>query len=70
MDARNIDGATPLCEASNSGSVDCVQLLLDHGADVNPSLSLTTPMHEAVVRGKIIYYIKKNKMKHVVHADS
>jgi hypothetical protein len=29
------EGYTPLIAASSAGKLECVQLLLDHGADVN-----------------------------------
>lgn len=51
VNARNIDGATPLCDAASSGHLDIVQLLLDRGAYVNPPLLLTSPLHEATLRG-------------------
>lgn len=52
MNARNIDGATPLCDACNIGDIESVKTLLLNGADVNPELSFyTTPLHEAVTRG-------------------
>jgi len=52
VNARNIDGATPLCDACNKGNIETVKVLLRNGADVNPKLSFfTTPLHEAVTRG-------------------
>ena len=51
VNVRNIDGATPLCDACCCGNTDIVQLLLAHGALVNPPLLLATPLHEAVLRG-------------------
>jgi len=54
VNARNIDGATPLCDACNNGNIENVKVLLRSGADVNPKLSFyTTPLHEAVTRGSI-----------------
>ena len=52
VNGRNIDGATPLCDACSSGHADVVQLLLENGAIVNPPLLLTSPLHEAALRGK------------------
>ncbi|WAQ96982.1 ASB13-like protein, partial [Mya arenaria] len=52
VNGRNIDGATPLSDACSSGSVECVKMLLTNGADVNPQLLLSSPLHEAVLRGK------------------
>lgn len=52
MNARNIDGATPVCDAASSGHVDCVKLLIENGASVNPVLLLSSPLHEASLRGK------------------
>lgn len=53
VDARNVDGSTPLCEACSAGSLECVRLLLDHGAKVNPALTSRTasPLHEACMGG-------------------
>ena len=52
VNAQNIDGATPLCDASNSGDVECVRLLLRHGARVNLSLNVTSALHEALLRSE------------------
>ena len=54
VDARNVDGSTPLCEACSAGSLECVRLLLDHGATVNPALTSRTasPLHEACMGGE------------------
>ncbi|KAI1882334.1 hypothetical protein AGOR_G00249600 [Albula goreensis] len=53
VDARNVDGSTPLCDACSAGSLECVQLLLEHGATVNPALTsrTTSPLHEACMGG-------------------
>lgn len=50
VNGRNIDGATPLCDACSSGSEECVRILLENGAFVNPTLLLSSPLHEAVLR--------------------
>lgn len=52
MDARNIDGSTPLCDACASGSIECVKLLLSYGAKVNPPLYTASPLHEACMSGE------------------
>lgn len=52
VDARNIDGSTPLCDACASGSVECVKLLLSYGAKVNPPLYTASPLHEACMSGE------------------
>ncbi|XP_056018264.1 ankyrin repeat and SOCS box protein 13-like isoform X2 [Ostrea edulis] len=52
VNVRNIDGATPLCDAASSGHVDIVKLLLERGAYVNPPLLLSSPLHEATLRDK------------------
>lgn len=54
VDVRTIHGSTPLCNACAAGSLDCVELLLDYGAKVNPSLTALTasPLHEACIQGK------------------
>ncbi|PKU29311.1 hypothetical protein llap_20385 [Limosa lapponica baueri] len=51
VDARNIDGSTPLCDACASGSIECVKVLLSHGAKVNPPLYTASPLHEACMNG-------------------
>lgn len=53
VDARNIDGSTPLCDACASGSIECVKVLLSHGAKVNPPLYTASPLHEACMNGKL-----------------
>lgn len=54
VDARNVDGSTPLCDACSAGSLECVRLLLDHGAKANPALTSRTasPLHEACMGGE------------------
>lgn len=53
VDARNVDGSTPLCDACSSGSLECVRLLLQHGAKANAALTSRTasPLHEACIGG-------------------
>ncbi|XP_015299160.2 ankyrin repeat and SOCS box protein 9 isoform X3 [Macaca fascicularis] len=45
------DWHTPLFNACVSGSRDCVNLLLQHGASVQPESDLASPIHEAARRG-------------------
>lgn len=52
VDARNIDGSTPLCDACAAGNIECVKLLLEYGATVNPPLFTFSPLHEACMGGK------------------
>ncbi|HCR38575.1 MAG TPA: hypothetical protein DIV80_03745 [Synergistaceae bacterium] len=40
VNAKDIQGWTPLHEAAEAGRTDIVQLLLDHGADVNARASI------------------------------
>lgn len=55
VNARNIDGATPLCDACHDGNLEMVRMLLEAGADVNPKLTFfTSPLHEAVIRGRMM----------------
>lgn len=53
VDVRTIHGSTPLCHACAAGSFESVELLVDHGASINPSLTALTasPLHEACIRG-------------------
>lgn len=51
VEARNIDGSTPLCDACAAGSLECVKLLLEYGATVNPPLFTFSPLHEACMSG-------------------
>ena len=66
VNVRDIDGANPLCDACNSGRLNCVELLLKYGAEVNPKLSWTTPLHEATLKGQplnkteLIMYFHEN----------
>lgn len=54
VEARNIDGSTPLCDACAAGSLECVKLLLEYGATVNPPLFTFSPLHEACMSGMCI----------------
>lgn len=56
VDARNVDGSTPLCDACSAGSLECVRLLLEHGAKANPALTSRTasPLHEACMGGECL----------------
>lgn len=47
-----MDWHTPLFNACVSGSQDCVNLLLQHGASPCPVSDLASPIHEAAKRGK------------------
>lgn len=51
VNAQSIDNSTPLCDACAGGNVECVKMLLNRGAFVNPPLLLSTPLHEAALRG-------------------
>lgn len=53
VDARTVDGATALCEACAGGWSDIAHLLITHGALINPSCQLTSPLHEAAMSGKL-----------------
>lgn len=53
---QSIDNSTPLCDACAGGSIDCVKILLEAGAWVNPPLLLSTPLHEASLRGSKFYF--------------
>lgn len=58
VDARNVDGSTPLCDACSAGSLECVRLLLERGAKANPALTSRTasPLHEACMGGKFFCF--------------
>lgn len=56
VEARNIDGSTPLCDACAAGSLECVKLLLEYGATVNPPLFTFSPLHEACMSGKSVFH--------------
>ena len=51
VNATSLDGGTPLCDACAVGSVPCVELLMKKGAEVNPPSALSTPLHEACLKG-------------------
>ncbi|RLV83672.1 hypothetical protein DV515_00016424, partial [Chloebia gouldiae] len=51
VDARNIDGSTPLCDACAAGSAECARALLARGASANPALYSASPLHEACMSG-------------------
>lgn len=46
-----VDWHTPLFNTCVSGSVACLNLLLDHGASLQPPCDLASPIHEAAKRG-------------------
>lgn len=46
-----VDWHTPLFNSCVSGSVDCLNLLLEHGASLHPPCDLASPIHEAAKRG-------------------
>ncbi len=58
VDARNVDGSTPLCEACSIGNFECVRLLLEYGAKINPMLTsrTTSPLHEACMGGVLVWF--------------
>jgi len=53
VDARTGRGNTPLMSCASGGFVDCAELVLTHGADVNAvgDLDGDTPLHRAVKEG-------------------
>uniref|UniRef100_A0A8C0F2T5 Ankyrin repeat and SOCS box containing 11 n=1 Tax=Bubo bubo TaxID=30461 RepID=A0A8C0F2T5_BUBBB len=51
VNAVTIDGITPLFNACCSGSVACVNMLLEFGAKPQLGNHLASPIHEAVKRG-------------------
>lgn len=53
VNAVTIDGITPLFNACCSGSVACVNMLLEFGAKPQLRNHLASPIHEAVKRGNI-----------------
>lgn len=59
VNARNIDGSTPLCDACAAGNLECVKLLLEYGATVNPPLFTFSPLHEACMGGKKACFVSK-----------
>lgn len=52
VNMATIDWNTPLFNACVSGSVDCLNLLLQHGASPHAVCDLASPIHEAAKRGK------------------
>lgn len=53
VNAVTIDGITPLFNACCSGSVACVNMLLEFGAKPQLRNHLASPIHEAVKRGNV-----------------
>jgi ankyrin repeat protein len=55
VNARNDEGATPLLWAVRCGNYRLLELLIEHGADINvrnlASHGGVTPLHEAVMAG-------------------
>lgn len=54
MNGITSDWRTPLFNACVSGSHDCVNLLLQHGAIPYPASDLASPIHEAAKRGRAV----------------
>lgn len=52
MNGITTDWHTPLFNACVSGSLACVNLLLQHGASPQPKSDLASPIHEAAKRGE------------------
>lgn len=65
MNARNIDGSTPLCDACAAGNLECVKLLLEYGAMVNPPLFTFSPLHEACMGGKKACFVSRFSFRQV-----
>ena len=57
MNCAAEDGATPLFLASQEGHVDCLHLLLQHGADANLTTldPVALPLHAALQFGHVEY---------------
>ena len=54
LNVQNVDGDFPLHTAIRNGNVDCVQMLLDNGAEVNlTNHKGQTPLHLAAEVGKL-----------------
>lgn len=52
-DSANLMGLTPLCDASLNGSIELISLLLNHGANVNPPHTPTSPVTHATFQGHV-----------------
>lgn len=52
-----VDWHTPLFSACVSGSVACLNLLLQHGASLHPPCDLASPIHEAAKRGEVTPWV-------------
>ncbi|CAD7704777.1 unnamed protein product [Ostreobium quekettii] len=52
--SRDSDGALPIHYASQFGFVDCLKVMLEHGADVNAVATINgwTPLHTAAAAGQ------------------
>lgn len=55
MSAQASNGDTVLYDAAGSGNLDCVKLLLEHGANSNvASYACQLPIHRAAYEGHIL----------------
>ena len=55
VNAQATNGDTVLYDASGSGNLDCVKLLLEHGANANvASNAFQLPIHRAAYEGHIL----------------
>lgn len=42
--------------AAEAGSVECIKLLLESGAKVSVDDTTVTPLHSAVLKGRLVIY--------------
>ena len=56
VDASNVDGHTPICDAAANGSVEIIRALIRGGASVNPPAYWGSPLIYAVKNGVNIFY--------------
>ncbi len=54
VNANNVEGHTPICDAAMNGSVDVIQFLIENGANVNPPAYWGSPLNYAVRNGKFL----------------
>ncbi|KAM3184186.1 hypothetical protein ACTXT7_008865 [Hymenolepis weldensis] len=51
VNANNVDGHTPICDAAANGSVEIIKALINGGANVNPPAYWGSPLMYAVKNG-------------------
>lgn len=68
VNAQAPNGDSVLYDAAGSGNPDCIELLLQHGADPNmANLSSRLPIHRAAYEGHYLLVERKMQIHLILH---